>query len=57
MTEVGSDLQQTLEAGTLVIEEGDGTTITVTQATDDDNEVRPLWSTLVRLAPVAPPVI
>ena len=41
MTEVGADIHQTMEgSGTLVIEEGDGTTITVTQATDDDNEVR-----------------
>ena len=41
ITEVGPDIHQTLEGtGTLVIEEGDGTTITVTQAADDDTEVR-----------------
>ena len=40
VTEVGSDLQQTMESsGTLIIEEGDGTTITVTHSNDDDSEV------------------
>ncbi|KAK7466604.1 hypothetical protein BaRGS_00037327 [Batillaria attramentaria] len=37
ITEVSPDMQQAME-GTLIIEEGDGTTITVTQAPEDENE-------------------
>ncbi|KAL8584055.1 hypothetical protein ACOMHN_022395 [Nucella lapillus] len=39
VTEVESDLHQAMEGSeTLIIEEGDGTTITVTQANDEDQE-------------------
>ncbi|XP_070178581.1 GA-binding protein subunit beta-1-like isoform X3 [Littorina saxatilis] len=39
ITEVGSELHQGMEdTGTLIIEEGDGTTITVTQANEDEQE-------------------
>lgn len=37
ITEVSPDMQQVME-GTLIIEEGDGTTITVTQAAEDEAE-------------------
>ncbi|XP_025084231.1 GA-binding protein subunit beta-1-like [Pomacea canaliculata] len=37
ITEVTPDMHHAME-GTLIIEEGDGTTITVTQATEDENE-------------------
>ncbi|XP_076438945.1 uncharacterized protein LOC143277881 [Babylonia areolata] len=39
VTEVDTDLQQAMEGpGTLIIEEGDGTTITVTHTNDDEHE-------------------
>lgn len=46
ITEVTPDMQHAME-GTLIIEEGDGTTITVTQATEDENEVSALMMKLV----------
>lgn len=46
ITEVTPDMHHAME-GTLIIEEGDGTTITVTQATEDENEVSALMMKLV----------
>lgn len=39
ITEITPEMQHAME-GTLIIEEGDGTTITVTQASEDENDSR-----------------